>query len=532
MENMLEYIFWASAYLVLLTVVYRLALKPRCGAEFARWFLVVGTAISLFLPLVNIPSGFSTALTDGLQIATPEYLLLPEFVIMASGEVRQAQESINNIVSSQWVLAAILIAVSALILIRNLWGLAVIAAKVLKNGTETNYGMPTVFLSDQTSPFSFFNLVFAPIELKNSPTLQYIITHEQGHYKNLHTLDLIFFEFMLILFWFNPAVWYLRRELKLQHEYAADNFVMKAKLNKTEYQHALLNVAFYKNYLPVVASFNFHSLKNRIAMMNSKKTRSLKRLIASVLTLAFTFTLAMVLQSFSSLTNAEQTDDSNIVESDLKVVDSSTQNPPPVPRVPTQIPEAEKPAEKEDPIFVAVDHSPSFPGGEEARLLFLQTHLRYPLEARNKGIQGTVFVSFVVEKDGAITNTEVVRGIGGGCDEEVLRILELMPKWNPGLHSGKPVRTQFRMPVRFVLNGDAPKQTTVDIVGAFMKRYADNPELGYFFEGRKIQTAEEFEKIMDSGGIVEIRTERVNEKGEVEIRVFAIQRANVNTGQE
>jgi len=106
----------------------------------------------------------------------------------------------------------------------------------------------------------------------------------------------------------------------------------------------------------------------------------------------------------------------------------------------------------EDMIFTVVESQPSFPGGEEARIRYLTDNLWYPQMARESGIQGTVFLTFVVERDGSITDIRVLRGIGGGCDEEAIRLARIMPRWNPGLQRGQPVRVQFNMPVRFVLN--------------------------------------------------------------------------------
>jgi len=105
-----------------------------------------------------------------------------------------------------------------------------------------------------------------------------------------------------------------------------------------------------------------------------------------------------------------------------------------------------------DTIFVEVDQWPRFPGGEEARIQFLRENISYPEAARSARIQGNVFVAFVVEKDGSITNVRIVRGVGGGLDEEAVRVVEGMPKWAPGLKGGQPVRVEFTMPIRFVLN--------------------------------------------------------------------------------
>ena len=96
--------------------------------------------------------------------------------------------------------------------------------------------------------------------------------------------------------------------------------------------------------------------------------------------------------------------------------------------------------------------TPEYPGGDKARLNFLRENIVYPKEAKEKRIQGTVYVGFVVEKDGTLSDIKVLRGIGGGCDEEAIRIVKMMPKWKPGKQRGKEVRVSFTMPVRFKLD--------------------------------------------------------------------------------
>ncbi|MCF8303614.1 MAG: M56 family metallopeptidase [Bacteroidales bacterium] len=109
--------------------------------------------------------------------------------------------------------------------------------------------------------------------------------------------------------------------------------------------------------------------------------------------------------------------------------------------------------------YTAVDQQPQFPGGEKARMKYMQEHIDYPQEAQEKGIEGTVYVQFIIEKDGSISNAKVLRGIGGGCDKESLEVVQGMPKWEPGKVDGEPVRTQFNMPIRFTLN-DSQKQAS------------------------------------------------------------------------
>lgn len=107
----------------------------------------------------------------------------------------------------------------------------------------------------------------------------------------------------------------------------------------------------------------------------------------------------------------------------------------------------------ETEIFTVVEENPMYPGGDEARMKFLQDNIKYPQMARESGIQGPVYVTFVVEANGSITNIKILRGIGGGCDEEAIRVVNIMPKWVPGKQRGKNVRVQFNMPIKFVLAG-------------------------------------------------------------------------------
>ena len=116
----------------------------------------------------------------------------------------------------------------------------------------------------------------------------------------------------------------------------------------------------------------------------------------------------------------------------------------------SKIQDSEKP---DKVIFDVVEQMPQYPGGDEARIKYLSKNLKYPEEARREGIEGKVFVTFVVEKDGSITGAKILRGIGGGCDEETIRVIENMPDWEPGKQKGKAVRVRFNMPIVFKLNG-------------------------------------------------------------------------------
>ncbi|NQT78312.1 MAG: energy transducer TonB [Bacteroidetes bacterium] len=105
----------------------------------------------------------------------------------------------------------------------------------------------------------------------------------------------------------------------------------------------------------------------------------------------------------------------------------------------------------EAPIFTVVESMPEFPNGMKELYVYLGNNIKYPVMAKESGIQGKVYVTFVVERNGSITDVKVLRGIGGGCDEEAIRVVAAMPKWKPGKQRGKPVRVQYNLPVRFTL---------------------------------------------------------------------------------
>ncbi|MDL2228047.1 energy transducer TonB [Bacteroidales bacterium OttesenSCG-928-K03] len=115
--------------------------------------------------------------------------------------------------------------------------------------------------------------------------------------------------------------------------------------------------------------------------------------------------------------------------------------------------EVEEEEVNEAEIFLIVEKQPTFPGGEVARLKYLRDNVKYPQIAKESGIQGTVYIQFVIEPDGSVSNVIVQRGIGGGCDEEAVRVIKNMPKWSPGEQRGKKVRVQFSMQVKFTLQG-------------------------------------------------------------------------------
>lgn len=109
-------------------------------------------------------------------------------------------------------------------------------------------------------------------------------------------------------------------------------------------------------------------------------------------------------------------------------------------------------AEDENKIFTVVEQQPEFQGGYEAMMNFIRKNMRYPASARRMGVDGTVYVSFVVSKDGSISEVKTIRGISADCDQEAMRVVSMMPAWRPGKQNGKPVFVRFVLPIKFKLN--------------------------------------------------------------------------------
>ena len=285
------------------------------------------------------------------------------------------------------------------------------------------------------SPFSFFNLLFINKALhSDNNSSRQIIKHEEIHIKQLHSVDVLLVETLIIFQWFNPFTYILRNAIAENHEYLADRGTIAAIENISEYKVLVLSHSIQQRTSMFANNFSYSLIKNRLKMM--EKQKSTFRMTLSVI--GFVMILAIVALS-CSLEN----------------------KPAKAARPPAQVnqPKVSKPAvakkqqqPENDTIYIVVKNMPEFPKGKKAFLKYLSDNINYPAQAKEKRIQGRVFINFTVEKDGTISGINVLRGIGGGCDEEAVRVVKAMPRWIPGKQHGKPVRVDFNLPVKFVLN--------------------------------------------------------------------------------
>ena len=406
--------------------------------------------------MLSLVSGLGFLLRTSLIMipASPGVLTLPEVIVYASDGLEKSSGELFLSLFSVKGLVVLTLVVSALIAIRFLVSLLYLLGLGKIQKRIRIKGLLVIPIRGDRSPFSFFRMVFIPERLIGEPSLEQVLLHEQAHIRKLHSLDLIFTEFLTIIFWFHPAIWYLRRELKLQHEYEADQFVLRFA-DRLEYQQLLLSFSFIKEGLPITNPFNFSPLKKRIMMMNKQTRKSKTRLMVSMFASMALFAGMLLLQSAGVVASQPllaQNDDGTVSALVAGLL------PEELPQTSVSSPPVEEPEQEPDVIFTVVEEQPRFPGGEEARVQYMVENLRYPEEARHFGLQGTVFVTFVVETDGSISNVRVLRGIGGGCDEEAVRVISNMPKWAPGRQRGQNVRVQYNMPIRFVLNDTEKEQ--------------------------------------------------------------------------
>ena len=143
----------------------------------------------------------------------------------------------------------------------------------------------------------------------------------------------------------------------------------------------------------------------------------------------------------------------NIVKDDVKIEEEAKIEETEVTQdTKVEVIERKEEVVDEPEIFTIVEEMPEFPGGGEAALLkYLSQNIKYPPLARENNVQGTVYVTFEIDQSGKVKDAKILRGIGGGCDEEALRVVMNMPQWKPGKQRGKTVRVQYNLPVRFTL---------------------------------------------------------------------------------
>ena len=272
-----------------------------------------------------------------------------------------------------------------------------------------------------------------------------ILAHERGHICLHHSWDLLLVDTLTALQWFNPAMWMLRSDLRAIHEYEADAAVLSQGINARQYQYLLITKAAGIGGYSLANGISHSTLKNRINMM--LHTKSDRSHLLKLLTLLPIVGIALAV-------NAEKVVDLRYDEPQKQNTKKSVKGV------------AEKKAETfetntavgtfepvQGDVFDVVEEMPQYPGGPQALFKFLGENVHYPEEAEKAGIQGRVIATFIVEKDGSISQPTVVKSVDPLLDAEAIRVISAMPNWKPGKQNGKVVRVKYTVPLSFNLDG-------------------------------------------------------------------------------
>ena len=300
-----------------------------------------------------------------------------------------------------------------------------------------------------------------------------ILAHERGHIRLRHSYDVVLVDLLTALQWFNPAMWMLRQDLRAIHEYEADGAVLSQGINARQYQYLLISKATSIGGYSIANGISHSTLKNRIHMMTNKKTRSSHLLKLLALVPIIGTALALNARTVTDYVYDEPQKKQIIKKGkanakinagtvgEVVVVEQApaVQQTPPV-----EMPNP-APVDTTSNVFDVVEQMPQFPGGAAALMEFLSQNVKYPEEAYKNGTQGRVIATFVVEKDGSITEARIARSVDALLDAEALRVVNSMPNWIPGRQNGEPVRVKYTIPITFKLQGDAKAKTENIVLG-------------------------------------------------------------------
>ena len=278
-----------------------------------------------------------------------------------------------------------------------------------------------------------------------------ILAHERGHIRLHHSWDLLLVDTLTALQWFNPAMWMLRSDLRAIHEYEADAAVLSQGINARQYQYLLITKAAGIGGYSLANGISHSTLKNRINMMlHTKSDRSrLLKLLA-----------LLPIVGIALAVNAEKVVDVRYEESQKGIAEKKAET---AAAFTTTLKYDTIPGETftavgtfepvQGDVFDVVEEMPQYPGGPQALFKFLGENVHYPAEAEKAGIQGRVIATFVVEKDGSISQPTIVKSVDPLLDAEAIRVISAMPNWKPGKQNGKVVRVKYTVPLSFNLDG-------------------------------------------------------------------------------
>ncbi|MGZ3755352.1 MAG: TonB family protein [Mucilaginibacter sp.] len=449
-----HYLVLVNFYLVLFYGFYVLLLQRETFFQLNRLYLVAASILSFLIPVIHSNWVQNLFITQRVQ-----YTLYSSPVVTYHFKPIEDTHINMGQVFSMLYLA----------------GIAFLTIRLIVQLVQLNN---IIRQPRQATSFSFFNRIKLGENVTNSDV---ITAHEQAHARQWHSVDVMIIEVVMILNWFNPVVYFYRLAIKHIHEFIADKHAIISGTSRSDYALLLLSQTFNTPTHQLVNHFfNKSLLKRRILML--QKGNSRKVALAKYGLSAPMFILMLVLSSatvnnskaitiiskkantvfltpagdaISGITNAQIPDDL------FDEVSKTTVKKKTVVYAHNNLQEAS--ISTSGKVFDVVERRPEFPGGMTAFFRFIGETLKYPAAMRENNVQGKAYISFIIEKDGSISDVRSLRDPGYGAGEEAVRTISLSPRWNPGIQNGQPIRVQFTVPINFSLAGDDSKQVKLPL---------------------------------------------------------------------
>lgn len=423
MSHILIYLLKSTLLLAVFYAFFLLVMRRSGWFRFNRFTLQAGSVVCLLLPLIPVRLHTPTVYSTWIE---------PVVVVAYAGGGSPAEAALSAVQGpSLWhIMLLAVYALGAVVTLGLYLRSYVSMFRMLRHSSGERCDGYILHLVDRETPsFSWLrHIVISRIDFERYPA---ILTHERAHVRGRHSVDLMLSSLLTILQWFNPLVWICRSELKLLHEYEADDFVLNQGIDATQYQLLLVKKAVGEKRFLLANGFNHAQLKNRITMMQTTTKAAWKKLFLLLLLPLLAGTTLLLAERAVPATDVNLSVDEPAVATGEFLPD-----PPP-----------------EEPVrYSLLEEKPRFQGGDAGQFShWVNENLKYPPEAVKDSLQGRVTLQFTIEKDGSVNDVKVLRGITPVLDNEAVRVISQSPKWVPGIVNGEPVRVIFNFPVLFQL---------------------------------------------------------------------------------
>ncbi len=448
MNDALMYFLEVNIAIALFYLFYRLFFAGDTFWKTRRYYMLFSILLSFVYPFLSIENWLQKQ--EPVQKLIVDYATLPEFTVTAVRET--SVFSLGNISMAIYGLVVLIL------LVRFILQLTSILRIRLHGTVKIVQDTRIIAIEKEVTPFSFFGSVFMNPELHNEHETKEILAHELTHVRQGHSFDVLVSELLTIILWLNPATWLLKREIRQNLEFLADNKVIESGFDSQTYQYHLLQLSYQTPEHKLGNKFNVSPLKKRIIMMNQKKSAK-----ASLLKYSLIVPLALALVVSS---NAQ-----TVINKAKKALTTTTTKEVKATEKKTLIAPAKSSAELTEPVTVVengetektwdvVEKMPQYPGGEKELMGYLARNIKYPVEAQKNGTQGKVIVGFTVNSAGKVVNQKVLRGVDAYLDKEAVRVVSTFPTWIPGEQKGEKVSVRYVIPIIFRMGDGATTPET------------------------------------------------------------------------